>query len=88
MARTEAADITAVRQLVSRRGGLIGQCVPLEAFEGSHDWHVYASNLGDLTDVVPSIGVAGAAGGVTSSSAGPAHPKMSSSHQILQPWKV
>ncbi len=63
MARTEAADITAVRQLVSRRGGLIGQCVPLEAFEGSHDWHVYASSLGDLTDVVPSIGVAGAAGG-------------------------
>ncbi|WP_420733019.1 YcaO-like family protein [Brevibacterium luteolum] len=63
MARFEASGIAAVRQLVSRRGGLIGQCVALEVFEGSQDWHVYASNLGDLTDVVPSIGVAGAAGG-------------------------
>ena len=62
MSRTEAVNISSVRSLVSRRGGLISQCVPLEAYEGSQDWHVYASSLGDLGHVVPSIGRAAAGG--------------------------
>lgn len=62
MSRKEAADIASVRSLVSRRGGLISQCVPLEAFEGSEDWHVYASSLGALEHVVPSVARAASGG--------------------------
>lgn len=62
MSRKEAPDISAVQSLVSRRGGLISQCVPLEAFEGSEDWHVYASSLGALEHVVPSVARAASGG--------------------------
>ena len=55
MGRVDASDIADVRKLVSRRTGLISQCVPLESFDGSGDWYVYASSFGNLDHIVSGI---------------------------------
>src|SRR5699024_7247605 len=62
MGRVDASDIADVRKLVSRRTGLISQCVPLESFDGSGDWYVYASSLGNLDHIVSGIEHAADAG--------------------------